>query len=87
MHADPEDTDLGSKLLGAAVQRRREAAGLSRRQVTQISDIGYDTLFSIEHGRRLPSLLTLLKLAKVLETSPRDLLTDVYPWDDVPRPE
>ncbi|GAC1381367.1 MAG: hypothetical protein NVSMB48_09210 [Marmoricola sp.] len=86
MHADPNKVDLGSELLGAALQQRRERAGLSRRQVSELSGVGYDTVFSVERGRRLPSLITMLKLAEALKTHPRDLLTGVYPWDDVPPP-
>lgn len=86
MHAEPNKVDLGSELLGAALQQRRERAGLSRRQVSELSGVGYDTVFSVERGRRLPSLITMLKLAEALDTNPRDLLSGVYPWDDVPRP-
>ena len=86
MPADIDDHAIGRALLGASLRERRELAGLSRRQVSQRSGVGYDSLFSIENGRRLPNLVTLHKLAVVLETSPRDLLAGVFPWDDVPKP-
>ena len=84
--SDSDDLDLGRALLGAALRERRELTGLSRRQVSQMSGVGYDSLFSIENGRRLPNLGTLHRLAQVFETTPRDLLRGVYPWDDVPKP-
>lgn len=87
MHADPDDLDLGGRLLGAAMQQQRKRVGLTRREVSELSGIGYDTVFSVEHGRRLPSLSTLLALAKVLQTTPVALLAGAFPWDDVPRPE
>lgn len=86
MASNPDDVYVGTALLGATLRERRELAGLSRKKVAAMSGVGYDTLFSIETGRRLPNLGTLLRLAHALDTTPRDLLTNVFPWDDVPRP-
>lgn len=86
MASDPDDLAIGSTLLGAALRERRELAGLSRKKMSETSGVGYDSLFSIENGRRLPNLGTLLRLAYALETTPRELLNGVFPWDDVPRP-
>ena len=44
------------------------------------------TINSYEHGRRLPSLEALDAVATALGLSARELLRDVYPWDDVSAP-
>lgn len=74
----------GRKRLGAALRARREDAGLTRRRMSEMTGVGYDSLFSIEAGRRLPNLSTLFKISRALETTPRELLAGIDPWDAAP---
>ena len=80
---------VGREFLGSAIRARREEAHFTRRQLSALTGVGYDSLFSIEKGRRLPNLSTLYKLSGALNTTPRELLKGVYPWDggEPPSPE
>lgn len=75
------ELETGQRTLGKQIKSRRETAGLSRRQLSIASGVGYDTLFSIESGRRLANLSTLHRLAISLGTTTVGLLHGLYPWD------
>jgi transcriptional regulator with XRE-family HTH domain len=75
------DADIGRELLGRSLRERREEAGYTRRRLAELSGASFETLYSVETGRRLPSLGTLLKLSRVYRVAPRDLLSGVFPWD------
>lgn len=59
--------------LGREVRRRRQALGLTLEQLAERSGLTPNYIGTVEHGRRDPSLSTILALAKGLETSPADL--------------
>lgn len=52
----------------------REDRGLSVRGLAKEAEVSTETVFSVEHGKRQPSLKTLGKLARALDVDPRDLL-------------
>lgn len=64
-------------LLGRAIRSRREHLGLSQEKLAE--QCGFDRTYisMLERGKRNPSLLNLLKLAKGLKTSVSKL-TEVY---------
>lgn len=78
---------MGQRLLGERIRARRDQLGLPRRIVSNRSGVGYDSLFAIETGRRLPNLSTLHRIADCLDTTARDLLADIYPFDGGSPPE
>ncbi len=53
----------------------REARGLSVRGLAKEAGISTETVYSVEHGKRQPSMKTLDKIARALGANPVDLLT------------
>lgn len=53
--------------LGVSIRKLREALGLSQRDLVRLSKISHCTVSRLERGTgRIPSLVTLLMLARVL---------------------
>jgi transcriptional regulator with XRE-family HTH domain len=57
---------------------RREAAGLSQRELERLGGLSRNYLSLIERGERSPGLETLVALAGALGTTVADLVTDWY---------
>ncbi|MGW9398691.1 helix-turn-helix domain-containing protein [Streptomyces sp. NPDC055642] len=57
------------------LRRLREAQGLTLEELADRSGMSFRGLVYIEHGRRNPSLATLLNLARGLRISPSSLLS------------
>lgn len=68
----PPDPQL--HLFGMHVRGLRESRGLSLEELAERSGMSFRGLIYIEHGRRNPSLLSLLSIASGLELSPARLL-------------
>jgi len=64
-------------LLGKAIRTQREGLGLSQEKLAERCGFDRTYISMLERGKRNPSLLNLLKLAKGLETSVSKL-TEVY---------
>jgi transcriptional regulator with XRE-family HTH domain len=74
------DSDF-ARLLGAEIHRRRLALGLSQLELAGPLSKAFVSL--IEHGRVVPSLPSLVLIARRLETSPGALLLGVNPgWTE-----
>jgi len=71
--AAPDETAL-SELVGAAVRRLREQAGLSMRDLAGRAGISQPFLSQIERGVSAPSMITTYRLAAALGVTPGDLL-------------
>ncbi len=56
------------------IKELREARGLSVRGLAREAGVSTETVYSVEHGKRQPSMKTLGKLARALEVDPGDLL-------------
>ena len=56
------------------IREFREKRGLSVRGLAREAGVSTETVYSVEHGKRQPSLTTLGKIARALEVDPRDLL-------------
>jgi transcriptional regulator with XRE-family HTH domain len=52
----------------------RQARGLSVRGLAKEAEVSTETIYSVEHGRRQPSVRTLGKLARALGVEAKDLL-------------
>ena len=65
--------------MGMQIRRLREERGYSLEQLAERSGLSFRGLIYIEHGRRNPSVLTILRIASGLDTAPGRLL------DGVPR--
>lgn len=69
--------------IGAAVRARRRLRGLSQEVLAEKSDVSTHFIGLVERGRELPSLTTLLELARVLHCDVEDLIRET-PREDVP---
>lgn len=56
-------------LLGQAIRNQREQLGLSQEKLAERCGFDRTYISMLERGKRNPSLLNLLKLAKGLQTS------------------
>lgn len=65
-----------SKRLGHNLARRRRSLGLTQAQVAARMQVEPETVSRFERGVSLPALLTLEKLATVLDTTMADLLDE-----------
>jgi transcriptional regulator with XRE-family HTH domain len=68
-----DDAFIGVSL-GRRIRAVRTEKKLSMRALAAAADISQPFLSQIEGGRTMPSILTLFKLAKVLDLSPSELL-------------
>jgi transcriptional regulator with XRE-family HTH domain len=50
----------------------REAKGLSVRALAREAEVSTETVYSVEHGRRQPSVRTLGKIARALSVEVKD---------------
>ncbi|MGV9892992.1 helix-turn-helix domain-containing protein [Streptomyces tendae] len=69
---DPPDPQLLA--FGMHLRRLREARGLTLEELATRSGMSFRGVVYIEHGRRNPSLATLLNLARGLQAEPSTLL-------------
>jgi transcriptional regulator with XRE-family HTH domain len=73
-----EDTRPETKLFGAAVRRRREAKGLSQQQLADDAGVSLRYINALEAGDNSPSLTAIFQLCEALDTSPAELLEEVW---------
>lgn len=62
------------KALGSRVRAHRKALGLSQEKLAHAADMHQTYVSSLEQGRRNPSFLSLLRIARALKTTPAKLL-------------
>jgi transcriptional regulator with XRE-family HTH domain len=53
----------------------RTARGLSIRKLAEEAGVSTETIYSIEHGKRQPSVRTLGKIAKALDVEVKDFFS------------
>jgi transcriptional regulator with XRE-family HTH domain len=62
---------------GRVLQRHRRAKGLSQERLAVVSRLDRTFISLLERGQRQPSLSTLLRVAKALDVSAADLVSQV----------
>lgn len=82
MTTDAAGETLIGVSLGREIRAARTAKKLSMRALATAADISQPFLSQIESGAAMPSIVTLFRLAKVLEISPSSLL----PNEPAPEP-
>lgn len=66
--------------LGAALQKARQAGGLTQQELCHKAGLSYSTLAKIERGAiKAPSIFTIQNVAYALNTTLNDLMSDVAP--------
>lgn len=80
--ADADDVSDGALILaavGGAVRECRLRAGLTQAELAERAGIGRPHLNHIEGGRKNPTVVVLVHLARSLGVAPGELLTHVSP--------
>jgi len=67
---------------GALIRRRRTEAGIGQEKLADIAGLHRTHVSLIERGKRVPGLLVIKKLAKALNTTMADLMTELEDADD-----
>ena len=62
------------KEVGKRIARRRKELGLKQRQVNEMAELSDKYLSNIETARSIPSIDVLMKICRVLKTTPDYLL-------------
>jgi DNA-binding XRE family transcriptional regulator len=57
------------------VKQLRESKGFSTRQLAREAGVSTETIYSIEHGKRQPSVTTLGKIARALDVEVKDFFS------------
>lgn len=64
------------KAVGEAIRRRREAQGLSIKDLAELAEVGRNTVGDIERGLRTCTGATLAKIARALGTSGSQIIAE-----------
>ena len=62
-----------AKKLGISIRSQRRTRGLTQEDLSDLAGIHYTFLGHIERGNKLPSLQTLIRIAKALRVRPSSL--------------
>ncbi|MEZ4783469.1 MAG: helix-turn-helix transcriptional regulator [Candidatus Kapaibacterium sp.] len=62
---------------GSVIRQQRLMKGFSQQELSFQTDIGRSFLSELETGRKLPTLLTIYRLSKVLDVSLAELMAEV----------
>lgn len=65
--------------VGSHIAEHRKRRGLTQDEVAALTSIDSSNLRAYEHGRAMPSVLTLVRIAQALGISPGDLLDGLTP--------
>jgi transcriptional regulator with XRE-family HTH domain len=63
-----------AEVFGARLREVRQLRGLTQVQVAERTGIAQNHISEIERGTRVPSVVTMLRLAAALECAPTDLV-------------
>lgn len=64
-----------AQLFGERIGVLRQERGLTQERLAGKADLTTGFVNAVEHGRKVPSLTTILKLARALEVDAADLLS------------
>ena len=65
-----------AELFGERIRVLRTARNLTQERLAGKADLTTGFVNSVEHGRKVPSLTTILKLARALEVDGAELMSD-----------
>ncbi len=78
---------VGQMLLGGALRARRLELGWGLSDMVERTGMSMSFISEVERGRKTLSLESLVTFAGALELTVVQLLTGVYPFDDVREPK
>ena len=65
------------KSIGRNIRKCREAQGIKRERLAEMTDLSVSYMSAIERGEKLPKLDTFIRIANTLQVSSDALLVDV----------
>ena len=65
-----------AELFGERIRVLRQERGLTQEKLAGKADLTTGFVNGVEHGRKVPSLTTILKLARAMELDASELLSD-----------
>jgi len=68
---------LDYKSIGRNIRKCREAQGIKRERLAEMTDLSVSYVSAIERGEKLPKLDTFIRIANTLQVSSDALLVDV----------
>ena len=68
-----------ARAFGARVREVRHAKEMTQEAVAEAADLHPTFISNVERGHRVPTIVTLLKLAQALDVDAGELLRDVGP--------
>jgi transcriptional regulator with XRE-family HTH domain len=68
---------LDYKSIGRNIRKCREAQGIKRERLAEMTDLSVSYMSAIERGEKLPKLDTFIRIANTLQVSSDALLVDV----------
>lgn len=75
-------TTFDSTKIGAAIKSNRLLLGVSQAELGMRAGLSREFLSLIEHGRRVPSIVTMSKLAACFDKTTSDLLKEMDDSDE-----
>lgn len=67
---------MEARIFGERLRQLREASGITQEKLAQAADLTTSFVSTLERGAKVPSLTTVLKLARGLKVDASALLTD-----------
>ncbi len=74
---------MDKKFFGQKIKNLRKLHHYTQEKMSELIDIDVRQVARIEAGESLPSVETLLKMAKVLAVTPNDLIYSDYQGDNI----
>ena len=64
----------GENIIGKKIQKFREERNMTREELTDMLGVRVQTISRWENGKRIPDVLTILRLAQIFAVDPGDLM-------------
>ena len=68
---------MDNKSIGRNIRKCREAQGIKRERLAEMTDLSVSYVSALERGEKLPKLDTFIRIANTLQVSSDALLVDV----------
>lgn len=68
------DQSAGSAVIGRKIEKYREERGISRNELSELMGVSVQTVYRWENGERIPDVLTMMRLCRILGISADKLI-------------
>lgn len=84
---NPKDVTAVAEFLGQAIKDARLARGLTQEDLAFLSDCSGSLIAKYEQGWRVPSVVTMMRIAKAVETVPSSIYSAIDNYQLPPSPK